>query len=58
MMTSRTTCVNDTSTLTLIQPGEFDRRMVPAPNDYELYQGLQDIGVRVELVIYKGFDMP
>jgi len=41
-------------TPTLIQHGEFDRR-VPTPNAYELYQGLQDVGAPVELIIYKGF---
>ncbi len=52
--TSPMTYINDASTPTLIQHGEFDRR-VPTPNAYELYQGLQDVGVPVELVIYKGF---
>jgi len=46
--------LNKASTPTLIQHGEFDRR-VPTPNAYELYQGLQDVGVDVNLVIYKGF---
>jgi dipeptidyl aminopeptidase/acylaminoacyl peptidase len=46
--------INKASTPTLIQHGEFDRR-VPTPNAYELYQGLQDVGVDTELVIYKGF---
>jgi len=53
-MTSPMTYINGASTPTLIQHGEFDRR-VPTPNAYELYQGLQDVGVPVELVIYKGF---
>ena len=53
-MTSPMTYINGASTPTLIQHGEFDRR-VPIPNAYELYQGLQDVGVPVELVIYKGF---
>ncbi len=52
--TSPMTYINSASTPTLIQHGEFDRR-VPTPNAYELYQGLQDVGVPVELVIYKGF---
>ena len=52
--TSPMTYINDAKTPTLIQHGEFDRR-VPVPNAYELYQGLQDVGVPVELVIYKGF---
>ena len=52
--TSPMTYINGATTPTLIQHGEFDRR-VPTPNAYELYQGLQDVGVPVELVIYKGF---
>jgi len=48
------TNINNASTPTLIQHGEFDRR-VPTPNAHELYQGLQDVGVETELVIYKGF---
>ena len=28
---------------------------MPTPNAYELYQGLQDVGVPVKLIIYKGF---
>ena len=42
------------ATPTLIQHGEFDRR-VPIPNAYELYQGLQDMGVDTKLIVYKGF---
>jgi acetyl esterase/lipase len=30
-------------------------RRVPTPNAYELYQGLQDMGVETKLVIYNGF---
>ncbi len=52
--TSPMTHINEASTPTLIQHGELDRR-VPTPNAYELYQGLQDVGAPVELVIYKGF---
>ncbi len=52
--TSPMTYINEASTPTLIQHGEHDRR-VPTPNAYELYQGLQDVGVPVELVIYKDF---
>jgi hypothetical protein len=53
--TSPITYVNQAQTPTLIQHGEFDRR-VPISNAYELYQGLQDVGVEVKLVVYK--DMP
>lgn len=52
--TSPMTSINKATTPTLIQHGEFDRR-VPTPNAYELYQGLKDVGVTTELVIYKGF---
>jgi dipeptidyl aminopeptidase/acylaminoacyl peptidase len=41
-------------TPTLIQHGENDRR-VPIANAYELRQGLQDLGVKVEMIVYKGF---
>jgi len=52
--TSPMTYVNQASTPTLIQHGEFDRR-VPIPNAYQLYQGLQDVGVPTRLIVYKGF---
>jgi len=52
--TSPMTNINDAVTPTLIQHGEFDRR-VPIANAYELYQGLQDVGVETELIVYKGF---
>lgn len=41
-------------TPTLIQHGENDRR-VPIPNAYELRQALEDRGVQVKMVVYKGF---
>jgi dipeptidyl aminopeptidase/acylaminoacyl peptidase len=52
--TSPMTFISQASTPTLIQHGEFDRR-VPIPNAYELYQGLVDMGVDTKLVVYKGF---
>ncbi len=52
--TSPMTNIKQAQTPTLIQHGEFDRR-VPIPNAYELFQGLQDIGVETELIVYKGF---
>ena len=52
--TSPMTYVTQATTPTLIQHGEFDRR-VPIPNAYKLYQGLQDVGVPVELVVFRGF---
>lgn len=52
--TSPMTNITQAKTPTLIQHGEFDRR-VPTPNAYELYQGLQDMGVDTRLIIYKDF---
>ncbi|MEM1123148.1 MAG: S9 family peptidase, partial [Bacteroidota bacterium] len=52
--TSPMTYINNASTPTLIQHGEFDRR-VPVANAYELVQGLRDKAVPAKLVIYKGF---
>ncbi|MBN1224053.1 MAG: S9 family peptidase [Candidatus Aminicenantes bacterium] len=52
--TSPMTYINNAKTPTLIQHGEFDLR-VPIPNAFKLYQGLQDKGVPVKFVIYKGF---
>jgi len=52
--TSPMTYINNAKTPTLIQHGEFDKR-VPIPNAFKLYQGLQDEGVPVEFIIYKGF---
>ena len=52
--TSPMTNINNAATPTLIQHGEFDRRVPPA-NAFELFQGLQDVGVETELIIYKGF---
>jgi dipeptidyl aminopeptidase/acylaminoacyl peptidase len=46
--------VKQAKTPTLIQHGENDRR-VPIANAYELRQGLEDRGVPVEMVVYKGF---
>ena len=36
--------------------GVLSSARVPTPNAYELYQGLQDVGVPVKLIIYKGFN--
>ncbi len=52
--TSPMTNINNAKTPTLIQHGEFDRR-VPISNAYELVQGLRDKGVPSELIVYKGF---
>ncbi|HSR52603.1 MAG TPA: S9 family peptidase [Acidobacteriota bacterium] len=52
--TSPMTHIKKARTPTLIQHGEFDRR-VPTPNAYKLYRGLQDQGVPSKLIIYKGF---
>jgi dipeptidyl aminopeptidase/acylaminoacyl peptidase len=52
--TSPMSYVKNAKTPTLIQHGELDRR-VPIANAYELRQGLEDRGVKVEMVVYKGF---
>ncbi len=52
--TSPMAYIKNAQTPTLIQHGELDRR-VPIPNGYELRQGLEDRGVPVEMVVYKGF---
>jgi len=53
-LTSPMTYIKKARTPTLIQHGELDRR-VPIPNAYELRQGLEDRGVPVEMVVYKGY---
>ncbi len=52
--TSPMTNINKARTPTLIQHGEFDKR-VPISNAYELYRGLQDRKVPSRLIVYKGF---
>jgi dipeptidyl aminopeptidase/acylaminoacyl peptidase len=52
--TSPMTYIKQAKTPTLIQHGENDRR-VPIANGYELRQGLEDRGVPVEMIVYKGF---
>jgi dipeptidyl aminopeptidase/acylaminoacyl peptidase len=52
--TSPMTYIKNAKTPTLIQHGEFDKR-VPIPNAYELRQGLEDRGVPVEMIVYKGY---
>jgi len=52
--TSPMSYIKSAKTPTLIQHGELDRR-VPIANGYELRQGLEDRGVKVEMVVYKGF---
>jgi len=54
LKTSPMTNINQATTPTLIQHGEFDKR-VPIPNAYELYRGLQDKKVPSRLIVYKGF---
>jgi len=51
--TSPITYVHRANTPTLIQHGDQDPR-VPYPNAKELYRGLKDKGVPVELVTFKG----
>lgn len=52
--TSPMTYINNATTPTLIQHGEFDNR-VPIANAYELLQGLRDKKVPAKLAVYKGF---
>jgi dipeptidyl aminopeptidase/acylaminoacyl peptidase len=52
--TSPMAYIKKAKTPTLIQHGELDRR-VPIANAYELRQGLEDRGVKTELIVYKGF---
>ena len=52
--TSPVSYLKKAHTPTLIQHGENDRR-VPIANAYELRQGLEDRGVTVEMIVYKGF---
>jgi dipeptidyl aminopeptidase/acylaminoacyl peptidase len=52
--TSPMTYIKQARTPTLIQHGDGDQR-VPPPNAFELYQGLRDQQVPVELVVFKGF---
>jgi dipeptidyl aminopeptidase/acylaminoacyl peptidase len=52
--TSPISYVKGAKTPTLIQHGENDKR-VPIANAYELRQALEDRGVPVEMVVYKGF---
>ena len=53
--TSPMTYIKGAKAPTLIQHGAADQR-VPLPNAYELYQGLQDVGVPTKLIVYKGFE--
>ena len=52
--TSPMSYITKAKTPTLIQHGDRDPR-VPIANAYELRQGLEDRGVKVEMVVYKGF---
>ena len=54
LKTSPMSYIMKARTPTLIQHGELDRR-VPIANAYELRQGLENRGVKVEMVVYKGF---
>ncbi len=51
--TSPVDYVKGARTPTLIQHGELDRR-VPIANGYQLRQALEDRGVPVEMIVYKG----
>ncbi len=52
--TSPITYIKQARTPTLIQHGNEDTR-VPIPNAFQLYQGLRDQNVPVQLSIFKGF---
>ena len=52
--TSPVDYVRGAKTPTLIQHGELDKR-VPIANGYQLRQALEDRGVPVEMIVYKGF---
>ena len=52
--TSPMTYIKQAKAPTLIQHGEQDAR-VPIPNAFQLYQGLRDQNVPVQLSIFKGF---
>jgi len=52
--TSPVSYIKSAKTPTLIQHGELDRR-VPIANAYQLRQALEDRGVKVEMIVYKGF---
>ena len=54
LKTSPMTNIRQARTPTLIQHGELDKR-VPIANAYELRQGLEDRGVPVEMIVYKGY---
>ncbi len=47
------TYIKSACTPTLIQHGEKDAR-IPTTNAYELYEGLRDMEVDTELIIFKG----
>ena len=53
--TSPMTYIKSAKAPTLIQHGATDAR-VPPPNAFELYRGLQDVGVPSKLIVYKGFE--
>ncbi|MBY0492452.1 MAG: S9 family peptidase [Gemmatimonadaceae bacterium] len=53
--TSPMTYIKGAKTPTLIQHGATDQR-VPLPNAFELYRGLQDVGVPSTLIVYRGFE--
>jgi dipeptidyl aminopeptidase/acylaminoacyl peptidase len=53
--TSPMTYIKTAKAPTLIQHGATDQR-VPPPDAFELYRGLQDLGVPSKLIIYKGFE--
>ena len=53
-LTSPITNIKKARTPTLIQQGQFDKR-VPVPDSLELYRGLKDQGVTTRMIFYAGF---
>ncbi len=53
-LTSPITQIRKARTPTLIQHGQYDKR-VPIPNGFELYRGLRDENIPARMVIYAGF---
>ena len=53
--TSPMTYIKGARAPTLIQHGATDQR-VPPPDAFELYRGLQDLGIPSKLIVYKGFE--
>ncbi|MDD5542538.1 MAG: S9 family peptidase [Acidobacteriia bacterium] len=53
-LTSPITHIKNAKTPTLIQQGQFDKR-VPVPDSFELYRGLLDQNIESRFIMYAGF---